>query len=341
MGHSIFYPGHLISVERLEISSWSLEKGRWLYFPASDQDEIFNDPLLVLRISSDQDEISSDPLAILSSSCNDTHILHSSFKVCSTICQNQDHFSTDEYHVFQPTLANLKALLIKIHRRSLKTRISRTRFMEDLMRRADQVLVPIICMLSNSLDMVAMDGSGGYTKITEAVIEVPNWTTEGEKWVILVREGVYKENVEVRREKINIMMMGEGMEKIVIIGSRNIVDGFSIFKSSTLCEFLSLCFILLDGFIACNLAVVNTTDRTKHHDTLYTHSIRQFYRDCHIYDTVDFIFDNVAAVFQNYQFFPCRSMPKGKNMITAHGKFEPHRIRDLSFIIVPFKLLLT
>ncbi|ERN04706.1 hypothetical protein AMTR_s00076p00183040 [Amborella trichopoda] len=62
-----------------------------------------------------------------------------------------------------------------------------------------------------------MDGSGGYTKITEAVIEVPNWTTEGEKWVILVREGVYKENVE------------------------------------------------LDGFIACNLAVVNTTDRTKHH----------------------------------------------------------------------------
>ncbi|XP_011622869.1 probable pectinesterase/pectinesterase inhibitor 32 [Amborella trichopoda] len=116
---------------------------------------------------------------------------------------------------------------------------------------------------------VAKDCSEDYTTITDAVIEAPHWAREEEKWVILVREGVYIENVEVRREKINIMMIAEGMEKIVIIGSMNVLDEFSTFNSLTL----------------------------QHYDTLYAHSVHQFYRDCHIYGTIDFIFGNAVAVF--------------------------------------------
>ncbi|KAL4190919.1 hypothetical protein AMTRI_Chr07g27010 [Amborella trichopoda] len=134
------------------------------------------------------------------------------------------------------------------------------------------------------------------------------------------------------------MLMGEGMEKTLITRSRNVGDGFFTFNSSTPSEFG-------DGFMGCDLTVVNTAGPTKqqavalhaqsnfaafrmvnisaYQDTLYTHSFHQFYRDCHIYDTIDFIFDNTAVIFRNCQIFPRKPMPKQQNMITTHGRFEP------------------
>lgn len=77
------------------------------------------------------------------------------------------------------------------------------------------------------------------------------------------------------------------------------------------------------GFICRDLTVENTAGPAKHQavalrsdsdlsvfyrcefagyqDTLYAHSLRQFFRDCYISGTVDFIFGNAAAVFQNSQ----------------------------------------
>ncbi|ERN04392.1 hypothetical protein AMTR_s00147p00102150 [Amborella trichopoda] len=72
-----------------------------------------------------------------------------------------------------------------------------------------------------------------------------------------------------------------------------------------------------------NLAAFFRLNIIAYQDTLYAHSLHHFYRDCHIYGTVDFIFGNAAEVFQNCHFFACRPMPKQKNMITADGRFEP------------------
>ncbi|KAL7205311.1 hypothetical protein ACSBR2_018288 [Camellia fascicularis] len=57
-------------------------------------------------------------------------------------------------------------------------------------------------------------------------------------------------------------------------------------------------------------------------DTLYTHSLRQFYRECNIYGTVDFIFGNVAVVFQNCNVYPRLPILGQFNTITAQGRTD-------------------
>ncbi|CAA6658714.1 unnamed protein product [Spirodela intermedia] len=58
-------------------------------------------------------------------------------------------------------------------------------------------------------------------------------------------------------------------------------------------------------------------------DTLYAHSLRQFFRECRISGTIDFIFGNAAAVFQNCNITARRPLPHQKNSVTAHGRKYP------------------
>lgn len=60
-------------------------------------------------------------------------------------------------------------------------------------------------------------------------------------------------------------------------------------------------------------------------DTLYAHSLRQFYRECDIYGTVDFIFGNAAAVFQDCNLLARKPMDNQKNCFTAQGRVDPNQ----------------
>lgn len=60
-------------------------------------------------------------------------------------------------------------------------------------------------------------------------------------------------------------------------------------------------------------------------DTLYAHSLRQFYRECEIYGTIDFIFGNGAAVLQNCKIYTRVPLPLQKVTITAQGRKSPHQ----------------
>ncbi|RDX84130.1 putative pectinesterase/pectinesterase inhibitor 47, partial [Mucuna pruriens] len=65
-------------------------------------------------------------------------------------------------------------------------------------------------------------------------------------------------------------------------------------------------------------------------DTLYVHSLRQFYRECHIYGTVDFIFGNAAVVFQSCTIFARKPLPNQKNAVTAQGRTDPSQNTGIS-----------
>lgn len=77
-------------------------------------------------------------------------------------------------------------------------------------------------------------------------------------------------------------------------------------------------------------AVVYRCSIVGYQDTLYTHSQRQFYRDCDIYGTVDFIFGNAAVVFQNCNIHARKPMQQQKNTITAQNRKDPNQITGIS-----------
>jgi pectinesterase len=72
-----------------------------------------------------------------------------------------------------------------------------------------------------------------------------------------------------------------------------------------------------------DLSVVFRCAIRGYQDTLYAHSQRQFFRDCKITGTVDFIFGDGKAVFQNCQILARKGLPNQKNTITAQGRKEP------------------
>ena len=106
------------------------------------------------------------------------------------------------------------------------------------------------------------------------------------------------------------------------------------------------------GFFARDIKFINTAGAAKHQavalrsgsdmsvffrcafdgfqDTLYAHSNRQFYRDCDITGTIDFIFGNAAVVFQNCNIQPRQPLSNQFITITAQGKKDPNQNTGIS-----------
>ncbi|CAL9090465.1 unnamed protein product, partial [Musa textilis] len=186
--------------------------------------------------------------------------------------------------------------------------------------------------------VVAKDGSGTFKTVQAAVDSVPNGNKN--RYVIYVKKGVYNENVSLGKKTTNVMIVGDGMDATVITGSLNVVDGSTTFNSATLAA-------VGDGLILQDLKIENTAGPQKHQavalrvgadrsvinrcrldgyqDTLYAHSLRQFYRDSFISGTVDFVFGNAAVVFQNCNLTARRPMDNQQNLVTAQGREDPNQ----------------
>ncbi|KAI7982607.1 putative pectinesterase/pectinesterase inhibitor 41 [Camellia lanceoleosa] len=194
--------------------------------------------------------------------------------------------------------------------------------------------------------VVSQDGSHNFTTINDAVAAAPNNTHANNGYfVIYVTAGVYQEYVSIAKNKKYLMMIGDGINQTVVTGNRSFVDGSTTFNSATFA-------VVGQGFVAVNMTFRNTAGAIKHQavavrngadlstfyrcsfeayqDTLYTHSLRQFYRECDIYGTVDFIFGNAAAVFQNCNMYPREPLSGQFNAITAQGRTDPNQNTGIS-----------
>lgn len=172
---------------------------------------------------------------------------------------------------------------------------------------------------------VAQDASGNFKTIQEAIYATRDLSQQ--QVTIFIKKGIYKEKIVIPSWKTNISLVGESRDSTIITyddyAGKKLTARDEFLKTDTLRTYTSYT-VLVEGN-GCrieNLTIKNTAGRvgqavalhvegdkfvTKNctlignQDTLYaaTSNSRQFYKDCYIEGTTDFIFGEATVVFQN------------------------------------------
>ena len=191
----------------------------------------------------------------------------------------------------------------------------------------------LVAFSQDSIITVAKDGSGDFKTVQEAINAVPDFrkvTT-----VISIKNGIYKEKLNLSFSKKMVKLIGESVEKTILtfddynskknsFGEDKGTSGsasFYIFGDGFHAE--QITFQNSSGpvgqavalFVAGDKAVFINCRMLGFQDTLYTYGAnsRQYYKNCYIEGTVDFIFGSATAVFEDCEIY-CK---KGGGYITA------------------------
>lgn len=179
--------------------------------------------------------------------------------------------------------------------------------------------------------VVAKDGSGDFFTVQEAINAVPDYRKNA-RTTILIKEDSYKEKVIIPASKNAVSLIGQGEVKITY---DDYASKPNIFGENKGTSGSSSCYIYAPDFYAENITFENTSgpvgqavacfvsaDRAYFkkcrflgfQDTLYTYGkgCRQYYDECYIEGTVDFIFGWSTAVFNR-----CHIHSIGNGYITA------------------------
>lgn len=211
--------------------------------------------------------------------------------------------------------------------------------------------VVVISLLSFKMNegktiIVSKDGKGNFTTIQEAINSV-----EGGKKIrtkIIVKPGTYREKITVDLAKSPISLIGENAENTILVygdhASKQNSDGKNIGTTGS-----STLFIFANDFSAKNItfqndagpvgqavAVLTTGDRIAFEnckflgfqDTLYTKGAqdnpdktkvsRNYFKNCYIEGTTDYIFGAGTAVFENCTIYS----KKNASYVTAASTIE-------------------
>lgn len=199
--------------------------------------------------------------------------------------------------------------------------------------------------------IVSKDGKGDFETIQEAFDAVPDFRKNETR--ILLKPGIYHEKLILASSKTNISLIGESAETTIVT-----YDDFAQKKNKFGEEMgttgSSSFFVFGEGFYAKNITFENSSgpvgqavavrvDGDKvifekcrflgFQDTLYPHGdrSRQYYKDCYIEGTVDFIFGWSTAVFENCEIFS----KNGNGYVTAASTEEE---TEYGFVFIDCKL---
>ena len=191
--------------------------------------------------------------------------------------------------------------------------------------------------------VVSKDGSGDYLTVQEAVNAAPDYLHD-DITEILVREGVYEEMVTIPHNKCRLHICGEGAERTVIQFGKYAQQSWpgtdiKVGTSGSATMYIHASHVTLEG-----LTVANTAGSGKeiaqavalftngdflffkdcrfigNQDTVYTYGryskdggiVRNYFLDCYIEGTTDFIFGPSIAFFDN-----CVIHSKKNSFVTA------------------------
>lgn len=188
--------------------------------------------------------------------------------------------------------------------------------------------------------VVAQDGSGDFTTVQAAINAVPDYRKAGPTR-IYIKKGIYKEKIVIAESKQGVQLIGEDgavltyddyAQKPNIFGEEKGTSGSGsiyIFGPDFLAE--NITFENTSGpvgqAVACHVAGDRAVFRRCRflgfQDTLYTfgENTREYYEDCYIEGTVDFIFGKATAVFNRCElrskrtggFLTAPATPQGSN----------------------------
>ncbi|MCI9845468.1 pectinesterase family protein [Flavobacterium pectinovorum] len=186
--------------------------------------------------------------------------------------------------------------------------------------------------------VVSADGKADFKTVQEAVNSVASFKKTETK--IFIKNGTYKEKLEVPKDKNHITLTGESKENVILTyddyASKKNSEGKDIGTSG------SASFIVTgNNFKARNITFENSSDPVGQavavrvdgdkiifdnckflgfQDTLYPRDTtsRQYYKNCYIEGTTDFIFGASTAIFDHCEIFAKR----GGSYLTAASTLE-------------------
>ena len=199
------------------------------------------------------------------------------------------------------------------------------------------LLFSLHCFANDFDFIVAADGSGDFKTVQEAINAVPDFRKN--RTTIFIKAGIYKEKLVLPASKTNVTLIGENVKTTILT-----YDDFAS-KKNRFGEIMGTTgstsfYIFGDGFRAQNITFENSSGPVGQavavridgdqvaffncrflgfQDTLYPHgeNSRQYYKNCLIEGTVDFIFGWSTALFDD-----CTIFCKDHGYITAPSTNE-------------------